>query len=148
MKICKEYEKSLYGTIGNYTENFGMYTYKYARNMYVIDHITGYYTFLPIGILVPIHYILWLKSKTKGLSSKCYIFFVESWWIWKLLSNFSNDLSSSLFSSTLKSWFNVSWFNEIPRFSEKMPAPSNYFIIVNSIWFNELLDLVNKSGLI
>ena len=38
-------------------------------------------------------------------------------------------------------------FNEIPRFCEQIPAPSNYFTIVNSIWFSELLDLVSKSGL-
>ena len=49
--------------------------------------------------------------------------------------------------STLKSWFNESRFNEIPRFSEQIPAPLDYFAIVNSIWFSELLYLVNKSGI-
>ena len=46
-----------------------------------------------------------------------------------------------------QSWFNESRFNEIPRFSEQMPAPFYYFYIVNSIRFSESLDLVNKSGL-
>ena len=55
----------MYRTIGNYTENFGMYSYKYARNMYVIDYITGYYlsTYLPIEILVPIYYIITKKNE-------------------------------------------------------------------------------------
>ena len=48
--------------------------------------------------------------------------------------------------STLKSWFNESRFNEIPWFSEQMPAPLNYFTTVNSIWISELHDLVNKNG--
>ena len=48
---------------------------------------------------------------------------------------------------TLKSRFNESRFNEIPRFSEQLPAPFNYFTIVNLIQFSELHDLVNKSGL-
>ena len=48
---------------------------------------------------------------------------------------------------TLKSRFNESRFNEIPRFSEQLPAPFNYFTIVNLIRFSELHDLVNKSGL-
>ena len=49
--------------------------------------------------------------------------------------------------STLKSQFNESQlnesrvnesgFNEIPRFSEQLPAPLNYFIIVNLIRFSE-----------
>ena len=38
---------------------------------------------------------------------------------------------------TLKSRFNESQFNEIPRFSEQMPAPLNYFTIV------DLFNLVN-----
>ena len=37
--------------------------------------------------------------------------------------------------------------DEMPWFSEQMPAPLNYFTIVNSIWFSELHDLVNKNGL-
>ena len=49
--------------------------------------------------------------------------------------------------STLKSRFNESWFNEMPQFSEQLPAPLNYFTVVNLIWFCELHDLVNKSGL-
>ena len=48
---------------------------------------------------------------------------------------------------TLKSLFNESRFNEIPRFREKLLAPLNYFTIVNLIRFSELHDLVNKSGL-
>ena len=36
-------------------------------------------------------------------------------------------------------------FNEIPQFSEQLSAPLNYFII--AIRFNELHDLVDKSGL-
>ena len=38
---------------------------------------------------------------------------------------------------TLKSLFNESRFNEIPRFIEQLPAPLNYFNIVNSIRFSE-----------
>ena len=34
---------------------------------------------------------------------------------------------SQAFLYILKSWFNESWFNKIPRFSEQMPAPLNYF---------------------
>ena len=49
--------------------------------------------------------------------------------------------------STLNSRFNEARFNEIPRFSEQMPAPLNYFTISNLIRFCELHDLVNKSGL-
>ena len=49
--------------------------------------------------------------------------------------------------NTLESQFNESQFNEIPWFSEQMPAPLNYFIILNLIQFSELHNLVNKSGL-
>ena len=45
-------------------------------------------------------------------------------------------------TTTLKSRF-----KEIPRFSEQLPAPLNYFTIVNLIRFSELHDLVNTSGL-
>ena len=48
---------------------------------------------------------------------------------------------------TLKSWFNESRFNKISRISEQTSAALNYLTIVNSIWFSELHDLVNKSGL-
>ena len=51
------------------------------------------------------------------------------------------------YGTTLKSWFNESQFNEISRFSEQKPAPLNYLIIVNSIRFIDLHDLVNKSCL-
>ena len=65
--------------------------------------------------------------------------------IWKI-----HNLHLHSKNSTLKSWFNESRFTKIPRFSEQMPAPLNYFTkyIVNSIWFSELHNLVNKSGLI
>ena len=49
--------------------------------------------------------------------------------------------------NTFKSGFNEYRFNEISQFSEQMPAPLNYFTIVNLIPFSELHDLVNKSGL-
>ena len=39
--------------------------------------------------------------------------------------------------NTLKSRFKESRFNEIPRFIEQLPAPLNYFNIVNSIRFSE-----------
>ena len=51
------------------------------------------------------------------------------------------------FPNTFKSGFNEYRFNEISQFSEQMPAPLNYFTIVNLIPFSELHDLVNKSGL-
>ena len=51
------------------------------------------------------------------------------------------------YNSILKSWFNESRFNKMPHFSEQIPAPLNYFIIVNSIRFSELHNLVNKSCL-
>ena len=41
------------------------------------------------------------------------------------------------YNSILKSWFNESRFNKMPQFSEQMPAPLNYFTIVNSIRFSE-----------
>ena len=45
---------------------------------------------------------------------------------------------SQAFLYILKSWFNESWFNKIPRFSEQMPAPLNYFTLVNSVRFSSL----------
>ena len=60
------------------------------------------------------------------------------------LDNF--NIGWDIISSTLKSWYNESWFNEIPCFSALMPAHLNYFTIVNSIQFSELHDLVNKTG--
>ena len=39
--------------------------------------------------------------------------------------------------NALKSRFKESRFNEIPRFIEQLPAPLNYFNIVNSIRFSE-----------
>ena len=36
---------------------------------------------------------------------------------------------------------------DLTRFNEQLPAPLNYFTIVNLIRFSELHDLVNKSGL-
>ena len=49
--------------------------------------------------------------------------------------------------NALKSRFKESRFNEIPRFIEQLPAPLNYFNIVNLIGFSELHDLVKKIGL-
>ena len=36
---------------------------------------------------------------------------------------------------------------DLTRFNEQLPAPLNYFTIVNLIRYGELQDLVNKNGL-
>ena len=42
------------------------------------------------------------------------------------------------FPNTFKSGFNEYRFNEISQFSEQMPAPLNYFTLVNSVRFSSL----------
>ena len=86
--------------------------------------------------------ISWMLLHYYGQSGITYLMYIES------LHSTNFYIRRFLIKwHTPKSRFNKARFNEIPRFSEQMPAPFYYFYIVNSIRFSESLDLVNKSGL-